>query len=381
MNLATLFRQNGEGRLSGRIARAVVQARPLTSTRQLAEVVASAVPAPARRKGHPARRVFQALRIEVNDELGQLAAALPAALTHLAVGGVCAVISYHSGEDRLTKQVFAEAATGGCVCPPGLPCVCGAVVRHQLVFRGAPQTVGGGNRRQSAFGERSPAGHCAHGSRRGLMAPPPAASATATRRHAVASSAAPRRVGHGAEAPATRRAPLRIVPTRTRRGIRGGRAAASGGRLLTIISVSMVVVALLAVVVGQAILANGQVKMAGLQHELAVEQSAHRQAELADAKLETPTRIVAYATTQGHMVAATPIELPYVSLSVPLPTPKVTPAPAPPPPTTPSAGAGAPSGGTTSGSSGTSSASSAASTGTTATTTATTPTTTPTTTP
>ncbi len=136
-DLATLFRQNGEGRLSGRIARAVVQARPLTSTRQLAEVVASAVPAPARRKGHPARRVFQALRIEVNDELGQLAVVLPVALSNLAVGGVCAVISYHSGEDRLTKQVFAEAASGGCVCPPGLPCVCGAVVRHQLVFRGS----------------------------------------------------------------------------------------------------------------------------------------------------------------------------------------------------------------------------------------------------
>jgi 16S rRNA (cytosine1402-N4)-methyltransferase len=81
--------------------------------------------------------VFQALRIEVNDELGQLRTALPAALAHLAVGGVCAVISYHSGEDRLTKQIFAQAATGGCTCPPDLPCVCGAVVRHRLVFRGA----------------------------------------------------------------------------------------------------------------------------------------------------------------------------------------------------------------------------------------------------
>jgi 16S rRNA (cytosine1402-N4)-methyltransferase len=135
--LATLFQENGEGRLSGRIARSVVMARPLTSTRQLAEAVASAVPAPARRKGHPARRVFQALRIEVNDELGQLAATLPVALSQLAVGGVCAVISYHSGEDRLTKQVFHEAESGGCVCPPGLPCVCGAVGRHRLVFRGA----------------------------------------------------------------------------------------------------------------------------------------------------------------------------------------------------------------------------------------------------
>ena len=75
--------------------------------------------------------------MQVNDELGQLEAVLPAALSHLEVGGVCAVISYHSGEDRLTKRVFADAASGGCVCPPGLPCVCGAVVRHQLVFRGA----------------------------------------------------------------------------------------------------------------------------------------------------------------------------------------------------------------------------------------------------
>ena len=129
-DLAALFRENGEGRLSGRIARAVVQARPLTSTRQLAEVVASAVPAPARRKGHPARRVFQALRIQVNDELGQLAATLPVALSHLAVGGVCAVISYHSGEDRLTKQVFANAASGGCVCPPA----CRAYVGRSFVI-------------------------------------------------------------------------------------------------------------------------------------------------------------------------------------------------------------------------------------------------------
>jgi 16S rRNA (cytosine1402-N4)-methyltransferase len=135
--LAALFRENGEGRMSGRIARAVVRARPLTSTRQLAEVVASAVPPAARRRGHPARRVFQALRIAVNDEIGQLAAALPVALSHIGVGGVCAVISYHSGEDRFAKQTFAEAASGGCVCPPGLPCVCGAVARHRLVFRGA----------------------------------------------------------------------------------------------------------------------------------------------------------------------------------------------------------------------------------------------------
>ncbi len=81
--------------------------------------------------------MFQALRIEVNDELGELGTALPVALNSLSVGGVCAVISYHSGEDRLTKQLFADKASGGCVCPPGMPCVCGAVVEHRLVFRGA----------------------------------------------------------------------------------------------------------------------------------------------------------------------------------------------------------------------------------------------------
>ncbi len=152
--LAALFRENGEGRLSGRIARAVVRARPLSSTGELAEVVASAVPAAARRKGHPARRVFQALRIAVNDELGQLASALPVAVSHLAVDGVCAVISYHSGEDRFTKQTFADAVSGGCVCPPGLPCGCGAVARHRLVFRGSrkasPAEVAANPRAESA---------------------------------------------------------------------------------------------------------------------------------------------------------------------------------------------------------------------------------------
>ncbi len=152
--LATLFRANGEGRLSGRIARAVIAARPIVSTTQLADVVAAAVPAAARRKGHPARRVFQALRIEVNNELGELETALPVALSALAVGGVCAVISYHSGEDRMTKQIFSEFATGGCICPPGLPCVCGAVVLHELVFRGAkkatPEEIAENPRSESA---------------------------------------------------------------------------------------------------------------------------------------------------------------------------------------------------------------------------------------
>lgn len=135
--LAALFAANGEGRLARRIARAIVARRPIVTTAELADVVASAVPAAARRRGHPARRVFQALRIAVNDELGEVAAVLPAALGLLAVGGRLVAISYHSGEDRLVKASFAEAATGGCTCPPGLPCVCGASPEHRLVFRGA----------------------------------------------------------------------------------------------------------------------------------------------------------------------------------------------------------------------------------------------------
>jgi type II secretory pathway pseudopilin PulG len=90
--------------------------------------------------------------------------------------------------------------------------------------------------------------------------------------------------------------------------------------------VSIVVASLLAVVVAQALLANGQVRLSSLQHQLSLEQSAHREAELAVEQLETPARIVGSATSQG-MVHPAVTELPYVSLSVPLPTPKVTAAP------------------------------------------------------
>ena len=135
--LAALFAANGESRFARRIASAIVRARPVTTTDDLAAIVAKAVPAAARRRGHPARRVFQALRIAVNDELSQLARTLPVALRLLGPGGRLVVISYHSGEDRLVKSALAEAVAGGCTCPPGLPCVCGARPEHDLVFRGA----------------------------------------------------------------------------------------------------------------------------------------------------------------------------------------------------------------------------------------------------
>jgi len=136
-DLARLFAQNGEGRLARRLARAIVAARPVTSTAQLAAAVAAAVPQGARRRGHPARRVFQALRIAVNDELAVLDRALPMAIDLLVPGGRCVVIAYHSGEDRLVKAYFRTAATGGCQCPPGLPCVCGAVPSVRLLTAGA----------------------------------------------------------------------------------------------------------------------------------------------------------------------------------------------------------------------------------------------------
>ncbi len=135
--LAGWFRASGEGRLAGRIARAIEAARPIETTARLAEVVEAAVPAPARRRGHPATRVFQAIRIAVNDEADELATGLPAALGLLGPGGRCVVLAYHSGEGRLVKDVFSQAVSGGCVCPVGLPCVCGAASRFRWVFRGS----------------------------------------------------------------------------------------------------------------------------------------------------------------------------------------------------------------------------------------------------
>ncbi|HEY6533539.1 MAG TPA: 16S rRNA (cytosine(1402)-N(4))-methyltransferase RsmH, partial [Acidimicrobiales bacterium] len=134
--LARVLREYGDERFAGRIARVVVAARPVHSTVELSELVRSAIPAAARRRGgHPAKRTFQAIRIEVNDELRVLPDALGAALDALAPDGRLAVLSYHSGEDRIVKQTMRDAETGGCTCPPGLPCVCGAVPAVRPVGR------------------------------------------------------------------------------------------------------------------------------------------------------------------------------------------------------------------------------------------------------
>lgn len=139
--LADIFRRYGEERFARQIAQAIVrrrEERPFERTADLVEVVKSAIPAPRRfGDGHPAKRVFQALRIVVNEELEALDRALPAALAMLRPGGRMAVISFHSLEDRIVKRFFAAQAHG-CTCPPDFPiCVCGKEPTLRLVTRKA----------------------------------------------------------------------------------------------------------------------------------------------------------------------------------------------------------------------------------------------------
>ncbi len=127
--LTRIFRSYGEERYARQIARAIGRRRkqqPFERTGELVETIKNAIPAPARfGDGHPAKRVFQALRIAVNDELGELEEALPAAVDMLRPGGRLAVISFHSLEDRLVKH-FIRDLSRGCVCPPDFPvCACG----------------------------------------------------------------------------------------------------------------------------------------------------------------------------------------------------------------------------------------------------------------
>lgn len=129
-DLSALIAEYGEERYARRVARAICARRPYRTTRQLAEVVARAVP--SRERIHPATRTFQALRIAVNDELGSLEAALPQAAALLKPGGRLVVIAFHSLEDRIVKQFIARESRD-CICPPGLPtCVCG----HHATLRG-----------------------------------------------------------------------------------------------------------------------------------------------------------------------------------------------------------------------------------------------------
>ena len=151
--LATIIREHADERFADRIARAIVANRPVGGTARLAEIVTNAIPAATRRRGgHPAKRTFQALRIEVNQELEILPVALEEAIRVLAPGARLAVLSYHSGEDRIVKSVMRHAESGGCICPAGLPCGCGAVpsVRRVRAPREATATETASNPRAAS---------------------------------------------------------------------------------------------------------------------------------------------------------------------------------------------------------------------------------------
>ncbi|MEX0427475.1 16S rRNA (cytosine(1402)-N(4))-methyltransferase RsmH [Nocardioides sp. DS6] len=143
-DLTRVLREYGEEKFAAKIARAIVRRRerePFTTSAGLVELLYAEIPAPARRTGgHPAKRTFQALRMEVNDELGALRAALPASLEAIAVGGRVVVESYHSLEDRLVKQVFTRATR--LEVPPDLPFVPeGMEPEIRLVTRGSEQAT------------------------------------------------------------------------------------------------------------------------------------------------------------------------------------------------------------------------------------------------
>lgn len=136
--LSDIFFRFGEEKFSRKIAAKIVKEREntrITSTIQLAEIIANAVPAAARRDGHPARRCFQAIRIAVNGELERLNEALDKAFELLDKDGVLAIITFHSLEDRMVKQRFKEFCTG-CTCPADFPvCVCGKTPKGRLLTR------------------------------------------------------------------------------------------------------------------------------------------------------------------------------------------------------------------------------------------------------
>ena len=136
--LTDILRNYGEEKFAYKIANRIVSERekePILNTLRLADIIASSVPAAARRDGHPARKSFQAIRIAVNGELDILGCALDNAFRFLKKDGVLAVITFHSLEDRIVKQKFKEYCTG-CICPPDLPvCVCGRTPEGRLAFK------------------------------------------------------------------------------------------------------------------------------------------------------------------------------------------------------------------------------------------------------
>ncbi len=136
--LTKIFRDFGEEKFAWKIANAIVDRRekaPILTTLQLSDIISDCVPAKVKRNGHPARKCFQALRIAVNEELDLLEESLLSAFNKLTVGGVLAVITFHSLEDRIVKNTFSELCRG-CTCPPDFPvCVCGKTPKGRLATR------------------------------------------------------------------------------------------------------------------------------------------------------------------------------------------------------------------------------------------------------
>ncbi len=152
-DLVNLLRDNGEGRFAKAIATALREQVPAT-TAELVATVERVVPIPARRRGNVATRVFQALRIAVNDEERELREGLDAAFDALSPGGALVVIAYHSGEDRAVKSFLHTLVTGGCQCPVDLGCVCGAVPKARVLRSSAllahPDEIASNPRARSA---------------------------------------------------------------------------------------------------------------------------------------------------------------------------------------------------------------------------------------
>ena len=135
--LQRIIEKNSDERFAARIAASIVKNRPVENTLEFAELIKKAIPAAARRRGgHPAKRTFQAIRMEVNQEMEELISGLSASIERLKSKGCGIVISYHSGEDRKVKELFKQAVTGGCTCLRKLPCVCGAVRKGVLPHSG-----------------------------------------------------------------------------------------------------------------------------------------------------------------------------------------------------------------------------------------------------
>ena len=231
--LASAFQRYGEERYARPIARAIVKRRasaPFETTGELAETIKSAVPAPARfGGGHPAKRVFQAIRIVVNDELGSLDRALPAAWELLRPGGRLAAVSFHSLEDRRVKRFLADRARG-CICPPDLPiCACGRTPEAELLTPPRDRARRRRGRREPARGLRqAPRGPQAGG---GFLV-----ARAATARALAAPGAAPRAAAPGAASqPGPRRRPAaRPAAAAQPQAQPAGRRAKAAARLAAI---------------------------------------------------------------------------------------------------------------------------------------------------